>query len=67
MDSTPSRSGTGLAVITLLLILAPGVGAVLGTMLHSEQFTVANLVLSPASLSLPHLQTTENPPKAKLG
>lgn len=48
MDSTPSRSGTGLAVIALLLILAPGVGALLGTMLHSEQFTVTNLVLSPA-------------------
>ena len=48
MNSTPSRSGTGLVIIALLLILAPGLGALLGTMLNAEQFTVANLVLSPA-------------------
>jgi hypothetical protein len=47
MNSTPSRSGTGLVIIALLLILAPGLGALLGTMLNAEQFTVANLVLSP--------------------
>ena len=48
MNSTPSRSGTGLVIIALLLILAPGLGALLGTMLNAESFTVANLVLSPA-------------------
>ncbi len=48
MSPTHSRSGTRLIVIALLLILAPGVGALLGTMLNAEQFTVANLVLSPA-------------------
>ena len=48
MDPHPSRSGSGLVVVALLLILAPGLGALLGTMLNAEQFTVANLVLSPA-------------------
>lgn len=48
MNPTHSRSGIDLVVIALLLILAPGVGALLGTMLNAEQFTVANLVLSPA-------------------
>ncbi len=48
MDSTPPNRGSGLVVIALLLILAPGVGALVGTMLNSEQVTVANLVLSPA-------------------
>ncbi len=48
MNSTPSRSGTGLVIIALLLILAPGVGALFGTMLNAESFTVVNLVLSPA-------------------
>lgn len=48
MSPTHSRSGTRLVVIALLLIFAPGVGALFGTMLNAESFTVANLVLSPA-------------------
>lgn len=48
MSPTHSRFGTRLVVIALLLIFAPGVGALFGTMLNAESFTVANLVLSPA-------------------
>jgi hypothetical protein len=48
MASTPSCRGTGLVVVAILFILAPGLGALLGTMLNAESFTVANLVLSPA-------------------
>lgn len=48
MDTTPSNRGTGLVAIALMLILAPGVGALLGTMLNAESFTAVNLMLSPA-------------------
>ena len=44
----PPYRGTGLVVVAILLILAPGFGSLLGTMLSAESFTVANLVLSPA-------------------
>lgn len=48
MDSTPSNRGIGPVVVAILLTLAPGAGALVGTMLNAESFTAANLMLSPA-------------------
>lgn len=48
MDTSPSPRSTAPVVIAILLAIGPGIGALLGTMSNAEQFTVANLVLSPA-------------------
>lgn len=48
METSPSSRSTAPVVIAILLATGPGLGALFGTMSNAEQFTVANLVLSPA-------------------